>query len=71
MAFRDTLKPLLKQPHQHALVLGTGGASKAIVFALQELGIQPKLVSRNATNYSITYNDLSKEIMEQHCFLFL
>ncbi len=69
MAFRDSLKPLLKKPHQHALVLGTGGASKAVVFALKELGIQPKLVSRRASSETITYGDLTKEIIEQHTII--
>lgn len=69
LAFRDSLKPLLKQPHQHALVLGTGGASKAVVFALKELGIQPKLVSRNKSIDTITYSDLTKEIIEQHTII--
>ncbi len=45
-AFLSTLKPLLHARHRAALVLGTGGASKAVVYALQQLGIEYRLVSR-------------------------
>ena len=46
-AFRDTLRPLLRSEHIAALVLGTGGAAKAVGWALQTLGIEYKYVSRN------------------------
>lgn len=57
-AFAETLKPLLKPWHREALVLGTGGASKAVTFALQTLGIKPYLVSRKGEpwlSYSEAY----------------
>lgn len=46
VGFRDSLRPLLQPWHKRALVLGTGGASLAVVHALRELGIQPTYVSR-------------------------
>lgn len=46
-AFAETLQPLLKPWHTEALVLGTGGASKAVVYALRQLAIEPYLVSRS------------------------
>ena len=64
--FRDALTPLLRQPHQHALVLGTGGASKAVVYALRELGMHVTLVSRNRGTKHISYADITPAIMEQH-----
>lgn len=48
-----------------ALILGTGGAAKAIKFALNTLGIQSSSVSRLADN-AFSYEDLSKEIMMDH-----
>ncbi len=55
--FSESLVPLLKSYHRKALVLGTGGASKAVCYALQQLGITTTLVSRashdaNTLNYS-------------------
>ena len=64
--FRDSLKPLLKKHHTKALVLGTGGASKAVVYALNEMGIQTTLVSRKAGTTELTYQQLTKEIIAQH-----
>ena len=43
--FENSLKPLLEKQHTHALILGTGGASKAISFSLKRLGIKYKFVS--------------------------
>lgn len=64
--FRDSLKPLLKKHHTKALVLGTGGASKAVVYALNEMGIQTTLVSRKEGTTELTYQQLTKEIIAQH-----
>lgn len=46
-AFADTLVPLLQPWHTEALVLGTGGASKAVCYALKRLNIKVQLVSRD------------------------
>lgn len=46
-AFRDTLAPLLRSWHSSALILGTGGAAKAVAFALRQLEIDYCFVSRN------------------------
>ena len=67
IGFRDSILPLLKPHHRKALVLGTGGASKAIVAALAELSIQAQLVSREAkVGISISYAQLTKAIMEEY-----
>lgn len=50
---------------ENALVLGTGGAAKAIVFVLKKLGINPILVSRNAEKGDLTYEDLDCAIFEE------
>ncbi len=64
-AFRDSLKPLLKQQHKKALILGTGGASKAVNYALQELNVQPVFVSRNKSENNFTYTELNGDIISE------
>jgi len=65
--FQESIKPLLQQYHHKALVLGTGGASKAVVKALENLGIDAILVSRNPEEKGeISYNDLDEDVMESY-----
>lgn len=67
LGFMDSLKPLLKPIHKKALVLGTGGASLAVTFALKQLGIDFQMVSRTAKGAnSIDYNSLTNEIIKEH-----
>lgn len=49
-----------------ALVLGTGGASLAVLEALRELGVSPTLVSRTAGPQRLTYADLDEATISQH-----
>jgi shikimate dehydrogenase len=63
--FQETIKPLLKPHHKKALILGTGGAAKAIVFALKKLNIETQLVSRNEKN-TIKYTDLNLNIFQEY-----
>jgi len=64
--FGNSLKPLLKKQHKKALILGTGGASKAVAFVLKKLGIDFKFVSRNPVEKQISYINLSKNSIENH-----
>lgn len=57
--FKKALKPLLQDHHKKALILGTGGSSKAVAFALEELGITSAFVSRDAAKSSVTYDRLN------------
>lgn len=66
VGFRESLRPLLKPVHKKALILGTGGASKAVEFALKELGIEYKFVSRTASESAIAYDELSEELMNEY-----
>jgi shikimate dehydrogenase len=67
VGFRNSIIPLLKPHHKKALILGTGGASKAIVTTLNDLSISTQLVSRDAKKgISISYGQLSKEMMEEY-----
>ena len=58
--FRALLRPHLRGHHQRALVLGTGGASKAVTFVLKELGLDFINVSRTAEAERVTYDQLNK-----------
>lgn len=64
--FYNTLKPLLKANHSGALVLGTGGASKAVVYALKMLQIPYLIVSRTRLHHTITYEDVSSELLQKY-----
>ena len=64
--FKKSLQPLLKKHHKKALILGTGGASKAIAFALRKLGIEYDFVSRNPSEYEISYSELNEEIFNEY-----
>jgi len=67
IGFRNSILPLLKPHHKKALVLGTGGASKAIVATLNDLSISTQLVSREAkAGVSIPYSQLTEAIMQEY-----
>lgn len=65
-AFANSLSPMLKECHKGALVLGSGGASRAVCVALEELGLKPLVVSRTAREGVITYADITAEVMKEH-----
>ena len=54
--FKKSLEPLLEPHHKKALILGTGGASKGVAFALDELNIPYTFVSREAKENIIDYD---------------
>jgi len=65
--FLKSIKPLLRSHHKKALILGSGGASKAIIFVLESLQIKCQIVSRNkSSNNVIIYDDLTKELVLEH-----
>ncbi|MCM4159346.1 shikimate dehydrogenase [Antarcticibacterium flavum] len=64
--FTESLRPNLKPPHTAALILGTGGASKAVAFSLAQLKIPYSFVSRNAGANSYSYQDLTEELITSH-----
>ena len=63
--FKKSLQPLLQPHHKKALVLGTGGASKAIIFVLRKLGMEYQYVSRNPVNNQMGYTQLNKFHFEE------
>ena len=65
IGFLQSLKPHLKAQHKKALILGTGGASKAVAYAFKKLDIDFTLVSRNPKEGAASYADLTKEQIQQ------
>lgn len=69
--FRNALLPYLKGYHKTALILGTGGASKAVAYTLKKLDISYEFVSRKRTSKytydSLTKNDISKNLLIINC----
>ena len=66
IGFTESIKPLLQPHHKKALVLGTGGASKAIRVGLSRLGIKWTYVSRTPREGMLTYSTLTPEVMKQY-----
>jgi len=66
LGFEASIKPLLKPHHTKALILGTGGASKAIEFVMNKLNTQTVFVSRNPTSGMISYAELDAETIKDY-----
>ena len=68
--FEKSLKPLLKSYHKKALVLGNGGATAAVIFVLEKLGIEFDIVSRRRNaGSSFIYQEIDKSIIEQRTII--
>ena len=67
--FQKSIEPLLKNHHNKALILGTGGASKAIAYVFKKLNIAYKFVSRNEIEDMFTYEMLDAEIMGEYTII--
>lgn len=67
IGFTRSIEPLLEPYHTKALILGTGGASKAVHYGLKRLGMETLFVSRGHRNETtITYEELTPELMEEY-----
>jgi shikimate dehydrogenase len=66
--FRQSLKPFLTSAHERALILGTGGASKAVEFVLKQIGVECIFVSQQKKNIPgktiLTYHELNEYVMK-------
>lgn len=68
--FKKSLQPHLKSHHKKALILGTGGASKAIAYALKKLKIEHHFVSRSPKKgVTFLYTDLTDKIISEHTII--
>jgi shikimate dehydrogenase len=70
VGFEKSITPLLKKHHKKALILGTGGASKAVAFALKKNKIKYKFVSRNPEGKKeISYDSLTQELLHKYSII--
>ncbi len=68
-AFEFSLKEKLQSHHKKALILGTGGAAKAVEYSLRHLGILYKYVSRKPSAKSYSYEQLTEEVMKEYLLI--
>lgn len=66
IGFERSLRPMLQDRTVKALILGTGGASKAVAYALSQMGIEYRFVSRTSSFDNLGYYELSPSIMEEY-----
>lgn len=66
IGFTRSISPLIESEHQKALILGTGGASKAVHYGLQRLGLETRFVSRMPKEGMLSYQQLTPEIIDEY-----
>ena len=66
IGFKRSIEPLLDSSHRKAVILGTGGASKAVMHGLKQLGVGTTFVSRTPKEHCITYQDVTPELLESY-----
>ena len=69
LGFMESMRPLVREYDRKALVLGTGGASKAVCYGLRKLGISPTLVSRTPKAGMLGYDALTQEVIDSHTII--
>lgn len=68
IGFEKSLSRLLEND-SHAIILGTGGAAKAVGFVLKKLNIEHIYVSRNKSKHTFTYEELDETIIKKHTLI--
>lgn len=66
IGFTQSIEPMLEKVHKKALILGTGGASKAINYSLRSLGLETLFVSRSQKDDTIQYKDITAETIKEY-----
>lgn len=66
IGFTKSIEPMLQTYHKKALVLGTGGAAKAINYGLKSCGLETVFVSRYQRDDTITYNDVTPDVIREY-----
>lgn len=66
VGFTRSIEPLLEPCHKKALILGTGGAAKAINYGLKSLGLETQFVSRRKAEGVICYDDIDSNTMKEY-----
>lgn len=68
--FHQMIKPYFKSRHERAIILGTGGASKAVKFVLNHLGCQEIYISRNPEgNQQFNYDEVNSYMLNSHLMI--
>jgi len=67
--FSRSIKPFLENIHQRALILGTGGASKAVEYFFKNTGIDYLKVSRSKSKGNLIYSELNEYIIKNHLLI--
>ena len=66
IGFTQSIEPMLESCHKKALILGTGGASKAIAYGLKSLGLETVYVSRYQRPNTIQYETITPEVVKEY-----
>ena len=66
IGFTQSIEPMLEKHHKKALILGTGGASKAVDYGLKALGLETVFVSRYKRPGTIQYKDITPEVIKEY-----
>ena len=68
--FHQSIKPFFKSQHERALILGTGGASKAVEYVLKQYGVEVMFASRNdSKNNILNWNDINENVIKHHLLI--
>lgn len=67
--FQKAIEPFLKKHHKKALILGTGGASKAISYVFDSLGIDYNFVSRTPLKHQFSYQDINETVLKEYLII--
>ncbi|MDD2602078.1 MAG: shikimate dehydrogenase, partial [Prevotella sp.] len=66
IGFTRSIEPMLKPYHKKALILGTGGAAKAVMTGLKSLGVETLMVSRSTRPNTIRYEQLTPNLVQEY-----
>ena len=66
IGFTKSIEPMLEDYHKKALVLGTGGASKAVAYGLNSLGVEHVFVSRYERPDTVQYQSITPEVIKEY-----
>jgi len=73
IGFEQSLKPLLKNRHQKALILGSGGAAHSVMYVIKKLSIDPTIVSKTQGHIGdievITYESINEGLLESNTLI--
>ena len=68
--FHQSIKPFFKSHHERALIIGTGGASKAVEYVLNQYGVDVMFASRNdSKNNILNWNDINENVIKHHLLI--